>query len=108
VELDSSVFLDLPLDGSGNHNAPHNSNHLEPQLMTGGRWKCVVWASFALAALFVAGAKFYISNQVINFQQPALAQVMYAINQHLANFTFISCVTVYMLYSWQCITTAYH
>lgn len=90
VELDSSVFLDLPIDGSGNHNAAHNSHQLEPQLMTGGRRKCVVWASFALAALFVAGAKFYIDHQVTNFRQPASAIVTYALNQHLDNITFIS------------------
>jgi hypothetical protein len=96
VELDSSVFLDLPLDGTGNHNAPHNSHQLEPQLISGGRWKCVVWASFAFAALFVAGAKFYIDHQVTNFQQPALTQVMHALNQHLANLTFTGCVSCHM------------
>ncbi|KDR13835.1 hypothetical protein L798_12014 [Zootermopsis nevadensis] len=76
VELDSSVFLDLPIDGSGNHNAAHNSHQLEPQLMTGGRRKCVVWASFALAALFVAGAKFYIDHQRVDLELPILGTLL--------------------------------
>ncbi|KAJ9578601.1 hypothetical protein L9F63_005178 [Diploptera punctata] len=64
VELDSSVFLDLPLDGTGDPNAPHNNHQLEPQLMTvGSRLKCGMWASFALATVFVAGAKFYFDHQ---------------------------------------------
>ncbi|XP_069703782.1 uncharacterized protein [Periplaneta americana] len=63
VELDSSVFLDLPLDGSGDPNAPHNNHQLEPQLMPVGRLKCGMWASFGLATVFVAGAKFYFDHQ---------------------------------------------
>ena len=65
VEIDSSVFLDLPLDATGDPNAPHNNHQLEPQLMTVGRLKCGMWASFALATVFVAGAKFYFDHQVI-------------------------------------------
>ncbi|KAK7870740.1 hypothetical protein R5R35_009891 [Gryllus longicercus] len=61
VELDSSVFLDLPLDGSGNDNVAHNAP--QPQLLPVGRLKCGMWASFALATVFVAGAKFYFDHQ---------------------------------------------
>lgn len=62
VELDSSVFLDLPLDGTGE--AP---SHIQPpQLEPVGKLKCGMWASFALATVFVAGAKFYFDHQVRN------------------------------------------
>ncbi|XP_066995767.1 uncharacterized protein [Anabrus simplex] len=61
VELDSSVFLDLPLDGTSD--APPHNNQAQAQLLTLGRFKCGMWASFALATVFVAGAKFYFDQQ---------------------------------------------
>ncbi|PSN52201.1 hypothetical protein C0J52_06106 [Blattella germanica] len=63
LELETSVYLNLPLDGSGDPNAAQNNHQLEPQLMTVGRLKCGMWASFALATVFVAGAKFYFDHQ---------------------------------------------
>ena len=80
MELDSSVFLDLPLDGTGDPNAAHNNHQLEPQLMTVGRLKCGMWASFALATVFVAGAKFYFDHQVHIFK---LNHTWENINRHL-------------------------
>ncbi|XP_063220816.1 uncharacterized protein LOC134530133 [Bacillus rossius redtenbacheri] len=56
-ELDSSVFLDVPLED--NANAPPRA----PQLLPVGRLKCGMWATFALASVFVAGAKFYFNHQ---------------------------------------------
>lgn len=62
VEFDSSVYLD-PIDGVGDTNAPNNNHQLEPQLMTVGCMKCGMWTSFALGALFIGGAKFYLDEQ---------------------------------------------
>lgn len=67
VELDSSVFLDLPLDGSGDHNATHNNHQLEPQMMTLVCVKCAAWAFVVLVIVSVAGVKFYIDQQVTYF-----------------------------------------
>jgi hypothetical protein len=66
VEFDSSVYLD-PIDGVGDTNAPNNNHQLEPQLMTVGCMKCGMWTSFALGALFIGGAKFYLDEQVTYF-----------------------------------------
>lgn len=67
MELDSSVFLDLPLDGSEDPSTPHTSRQLENQVVNVARLKCGMWISFAFATLFVAGAKFYFDHQVTNF-----------------------------------------
>jgi hypothetical protein len=66
AELDSSVFLDLPLDGSGDHNATHNNDELEPQMIS-MCVKCAAWAFVVLVIASVAGAKFYIDQQVTYF-----------------------------------------
>jgi hypothetical protein len=65
VEFDSNVYLD-PTDGVGDTNAQHNNHQLEPQL-TVGCMKCGLWISFALGALFIGGAKFYLDEQVTDF-----------------------------------------
>uniref|UniRef100_A0A1B6CB06 Uncharacterized protein n=2 Tax=Clastoptera arizonana TaxID=38151 RepID=A0A1B6CB06_9HEMI len=59
AELDSSVFIDLPVEG-----LPSVAAHIQPpQLEPVGKVKCGMWASFALATVFVAGAKFYFDHQ---------------------------------------------
>lgn len=60
VELDSSVFLDLPIDGSG-----EVQSHIHPpQLEPVGKLKCGMWTSFAIATIFVvAGAKFFLDHR---------------------------------------------
>lgn len=67
MELDSSVFLDLPLDGSGDHNATHSDNQMESQKMTHLCMKCAAWVFAVLVVLSVAAAKFYIDQQVTYF-----------------------------------------
>nr|CAD7409741.1 unnamed protein product [Timema cristinae] len=61
VELNSSVFLDVPLEGNTD-TGPHN-HQIQPQMLPVGRIRCGMWASFALATVFVAGAKFYFDHQ---------------------------------------------
>ena len=61
VELDSSVFLDLPIDGSGEVQSHVHPPQLEPV----GKLKCGMWTSFAIATIFVvAGAKFFLDHRV--------------------------------------------
>lgn len=67
MELDSSVFLDLPLDGSGDHNDTHSDNQLGSQAMTHLCMKCAAWMFVILVVLSVAAAKFYIDQQVTYF-----------------------------------------
>nr|CAD7444972.1 unnamed protein product [Timema bartmani] len=61
VELNSSVFLDVPLEGNTD-TGPHN-HQIQPQMLPVSRIRCGMWASFALATVFVAGAKFYFDHQ---------------------------------------------
>nr|CAD7266352.1 unnamed protein product [Timema shepardi] len=63
VELNSSVFLDVPLEGNTD-TGPHN-HQIQPQMLPVGRIRCGMWASFALATVFVAGAKFYFDHQFL-------------------------------------------
>ncbi|XP_046681636.1 uncharacterized protein LOC124368385 isoform X2 [Homalodisca vitripennis] len=58
VELDSSVFLDLPLD-----NTEDQTHVVLPELEPVGRLKCGMWTSFALATGLIVAAKFYFNNQ---------------------------------------------
>ncbi|XP_046995938.1 uncharacterized protein LOC124608348 [Schistocerca americana] len=63
VEVDSSVFLDLPLEP-----ATEATVHsiAQQQLLPVGRVRCGMWASFALATVFVAGAKFYFDHEGVH------------------------------------------
>lgn len=62
VELDSSVFLDLPLDSS---TVAEDQTHVVlPELEPVGKLKCGMWTSFTLATMLIIGAKFYFNNQV--------------------------------------------
>lgn len=69
VELDSSVFLDLPIDGAGEVQSHVHPPQLEPV----GKLKCGMWTSFAIATIFVvAGAKFFIDHRVCTKNLPKL------------------------------------
>ncbi|XP_054290304.1 uncharacterized protein LOC129005438 [Macrosteles quadrilineatus] len=59
LELDSSVFLDLPLDGT----TEDQTHVVLPDLEPVGKLKCGMWTSFALATVLIVAAKFYFNNQ---------------------------------------------
>lgn len=67
LEVDSSVYLEMPraetirsVEVAPIHPSP-------PQQLMPAHLKCGMWASFTLATLFVAGAKFYFDHQVSNY-----------------------------------------
>ncbi|GLV46792.1 uncharacterized protein CBL_20938 [Carabus blaptoides fortunei] len=72
MELDSGVFLDVPLEApppgarpAGPHEAtgPAGPGHHHHHVLPAGKLKCGMWASFAIVTVFMAGAKFYFNNQ---------------------------------------------
>lgn len=74
VELDSSVYLDLPLDGT----TEEQTHVVLPDLEPVGKLKCGMWTSFALATVLIVGAKFYFNNQVyIQVDYPRLSKTSY-------------------------------
>ncbi|XP_014282152.1 uncharacterized protein [Halyomorpha halys] len=79
VEVDSSVYLESPAE-------PHHSPPV-------AKFRCGMWASFALATVFVAGAKFYFDHQGTGLEVLVTCTVLVVLLYLVAGCTLSICRT---------------